>query len=251
MLNSSTVSSLILATIASKNFLAEYSSDQAANAPFNNRLQLENTNAATTLSTKQINAELNLNDSLQKRLNYANAYSSSSSSSSISSTISTSLFSSIRSIQPSMIRINNKIITNDSASYYIVGVLFMVSIIGLLLYVNLYYEYCFRDTCYQMSRWRICCFLKYFFTIHYYRQPRASTNSMSNQATSRMRASLSQHERNMNVGHMQHHRPSQTSAYSAAKSKSHLSKSIISEMGSPDHDLSMSLVKNNSDASQI
>lgn len=54
-----------------------------------------------------------------------------------------------------------------SNNYYIVGVLFMLSIIGLLLYVNLYYEYCFRDTCIQMSKWRLCCCLKQFLRIRF------------------------------------------------------------------------------------
>ena len=58
-------------------------------------------------------------------------------------------------------------VNNDSGNYYLVGVLFMISIIGLLLYVNLYYEYCFRDTCYQMSQWKGCCFLKLFIITSY------------------------------------------------------------------------------------
>jgi hypothetical protein len=50
-----------------------------------------------------------------------------------------------------------------AGNYYVAGVVFMISVIGLLLYVNLYYEYCFRDTCFCMSKWRACFFLKYFF----------------------------------------------------------------------------------------
>ena len=58
-------------------------------------------------------------------------------------------------------------IANSSSgdNYYIVGVLFMLSVIGLLLYVNLYHEYCFRDTLLQMMHWRFCSFLHYCFTV--------------------------------------------------------------------------------------
>lgn len=52
---------------------------------------------------------------------------------------------------------------DSSGNYYVAGVLFMISVIGLLLYVNLYYENCFRDTCFQMSKWRVCCFIRHFF----------------------------------------------------------------------------------------
>lgn len=65
--------------------------------------------------------------------------------------------------------------SSDSGNYYIVGVLFMISIIGLLLYVNLYYEYCFRDTCFQMAQWRGCCFLKLFIITSYVSR-RSATN---------------------------------------------------------------------------
>lgn len=58
-------------------------------------------------------------------------------------------------------------------NYYLAGVLFMVSVIGLLLYVNLYYEYCFRDTCFRLAKFRACFFLRYFFV---------STNSRSTAA---------------------------------------------------------------------
>lgn len=52
---------------------------------------------------------------------------------------------------------------SGGGNYYVAGVLFMLSVIGLLLYVNLYYEYCFRDTCFQLSKFRGCFFLRYFF----------------------------------------------------------------------------------------
>jgi hypothetical protein len=54
---------------------------------------------------------------------------------------------------------------SGGGSYYLAGVLFMVSVIGLLLYVNLYYENCFRDTCYQLSKYRGFAFLRKFFVV--------------------------------------------------------------------------------------
>ncbi len=39
----------------------------------------------------------------------------------------------------------------------------MVSIILLLLYFNLYYEYCFTDACIIISRYRVCSCLRCFF----------------------------------------------------------------------------------------
>lgn len=48
----------------------------------------------------------------------------------------------------------------------------MVAIICLLLYFNLYYENCFRDTCLSLSKFKMCSCLKYFFA----RKPN-STNS--------------------------------------------------------------------------
>jgi hypothetical protein len=53
--------------------------------------------------------------------------------------------------------------SSGGGSYYLAGVLFMLSVIGLLLYVNLYYENCFRDTCFQLSKYRACFFLRYLF----------------------------------------------------------------------------------------
>ena len=62
-------------------------------------------------------------------------------------------------------QVNYSLGGNDSGNYYFSGVLFMISIIGLLLYVNLYYENCFTDTMFRVSKWRFCYFLKYCFII--------------------------------------------------------------------------------------
>ena len=69
-------------------------------------------------------------------------------------------------------------------NYYIAGVLFMVSVIGLLLYVNLYYEYCFRDTCFRLSKYRMFFFLRQFFVTT---TSRASSSSLSTRSNGAVR----------------------------------------------------------------
>ncbi|RMZ93433.1 hypothetical protein BpHYR1_001370 [Brachionus plicatilis] len=61
--------------------------------------------------------------------------------------------------------------TNDphrvstSGNYYIAGVVFMIAVIILLLYVNLYHDNCLTDTCEDISKLPVCscikCFLVY------------------------------------------------------------------------------------------
>jgi hypothetical protein len=75
-------------------------------------------------------------------------------------------------------QVNYSLGGNDSSNYYFSGVLFMISIIGLLLYVNLYYENCFTETLFRVSKWRFCFFLKYCFVIS-----RKSTNQGENNST--------------------------------------------------------------------
>ena len=65
------------------------------------------------------------------------------------------------------LKLSNRIYSNDNGNYYIVGVLFMISVIILLLYVNLYREYCLRDTLIQLLQMKYCCLLRYFFTVTY------------------------------------------------------------------------------------
>jgi hypothetical protein len=83
--------------------------------------------------------------------------------------------------QPNQYRINLKQIANDFSGYplapsvnvdlesikssYIAGVFFMLCVIGLLLYVNLYYEYCFRDTIIEMTQSKMCFCLKFCFIV--------------------------------------------------------------------------------------
>ena len=50
-------------------------------------------------------------------------------------------------------------------SSYIAGVIFMLFVMALLLYVNLYYEYCFRDTIIEMSDTWACSCLKHCFVV--------------------------------------------------------------------------------------
>jgi len=61
--------------------------------------------------------------------------------------------------------IENRIVNHNGNSYYAAGVLFMISVIGLLLYVNLYQENCFTESCLQLSNRRGFSFLKFFFKI--------------------------------------------------------------------------------------
>ncbi|CAF1040856.1 unnamed protein product [Brachionus calyciflorus] len=60
---------------------------------------------------------------------------------------------------------------STSGNYYLGGIVFMVSIIGLLLYVNLYYENCFSETCEELSRSTFCCCLKFFIKYENLEQP--------------------------------------------------------------------------------
>jgi hypothetical protein len=50
-------------------------------------------------------------------------------------------------------------------SSYIAGIIFMMFVIVLLLYVNLYYEYCFRDAIIELSKTRMCSCLKNCFVV--------------------------------------------------------------------------------------
>lgn len=56
-------------------------------------------------------------------------------------------------------------------SYYSVGVLFMVFIIGLLIYVNLCNEYCLKETCLYFSRFPVCLCIRVWFI-----QPKSRAN---------------------------------------------------------------------------
>lgn len=78
---------------------------------------------------------------------------------------------------------NYRTIRDSGGNYYVAGVLFMISVIGLLLYVNLYYEYCFQDTCIQMSKWRFCCFIKYFLKYNTTNTSGTSPRTVSNSNT--------------------------------------------------------------------
>ena len=53
--------------------------------------------------------------------------------------------------------------TTFGGSYYLVGVIFMVFIIGLLIYVNLCNEICLKDTCVFFTKFRVCICLKLLF----------------------------------------------------------------------------------------
>ena len=59
-------------------------------------------------------------------------------------------------------------------SSYVAGVFFMLCVIGLLLYVNLYYEYCFRDSIIELTETRMCFCLKYCLIV------RRSKNDLAN-----------------------------------------------------------------------
>lgn len=48
-------------------------------------------------------------------------------------------------------------------NYYYGGVFFMASVLGLLMYVNFYYENCFTQTCIDISKWKVCCCMRYIF----------------------------------------------------------------------------------------
>ena len=50
-------------------------------------------------------------------------------------------------------------------SSYIAGIIFMMFVIVLLLYVNLYYEFCFRDAIIELSKIRMCFCLKKCFIV--------------------------------------------------------------------------------------
>jgi hypothetical protein len=50
-------------------------------------------------------------------------------------------------------------------SSYIAGIIFMMFVIVLLLYVNLYYEFCFRDAIIELSKTRMCSCLKNCFVV--------------------------------------------------------------------------------------
>jgi hypothetical protein len=76
--------------------------------------------------------------------------------------------------------IENRIVNHNGNSYYAAGVLFMISVIGLLLYVNLYQENCFTESCLQLSNRRGFSFLKFFFKI----KKRNANESKINQASS-------------------------------------------------------------------
>jgi hypothetical protein len=76
--------------------------------------------------------------------------------------------------------IENRIVNHNGNSYYAAGVLFMISVIGLLLYVNLYQENCFTESCLKLSNRRGFSFLKFFFKI----KRRNANEAKINQASS-------------------------------------------------------------------
>lgn len=46
-------------------------------------------------------------------------------------------------------------------NYYFGGVFFMISVLGLLMYVNFYHENCFSQTLIDISKWKCCCCVRY------------------------------------------------------------------------------------------
>jgi hypothetical protein len=53
----------------------------------------------------------------------------------------------------------------DSRNYYLFGVFFMVFVMGLLIYVNLYHEYCFTHAVAKLMELRCCFCLKFCLII--------------------------------------------------------------------------------------
>ena len=56
--------------------------------------------------------------------------------------------------------------THDTVIYeldpnYVVGIVFMLTVIGLLLYVNLFYDYSFKEAFLRIYHMRCCCCLKH------------------------------------------------------------------------------------------
>jgi hypothetical protein len=75
--------------------------------------------------------------------------------------------------------VENRIVNHNGNSYYAAGVLFMISVIGLLLYVNLYQENCFTESCMKLSNWRGFSFLKFFFRIKKRKTNQSKINEQS------------------------------------------------------------------------
>jgi hypothetical protein len=70
------------------------------------------------------------------------------------------------------------------SSGYLVGVMFMVSIIGLLIYVNLCNKLCLKETCLFLAKYRACYCLKRFFIRTRKRTPGLASTASSSVACS-------------------------------------------------------------------
>lgn len=93
-----------------------------------------------------------------------------------------------KNMSDDIIELNKKIylsnrpdLVSTSGNYYVGGVVFMVSVLGLLMYVNFYYENCFSETCYDLSRLSCCCCVQLCFKYKLcnFSQSQTSENSVS------------------------------------------------------------------------
>lgn len=61
-----------------------------------------------------------------------------------------------------VISLESSDVYSNSNSYYLAGIVFMVAVIILLLYVNLYYDNCLTNTCEDISKLPMCSCVKIF-----------------------------------------------------------------------------------------
>ncbi|CAF1040877.1 unnamed protein product [Brachionus calyciflorus] len=79
------------------------------------------------------------------------------------SLISKNLSENIRDLNKKVYILNRESVANNGNNYYVGGVVFMVSVLGLLMYVNFYYENCFTDSCLDLSKIPCCCCVRLLF----------------------------------------------------------------------------------------
>ncbi len=57
----------------------------------------------------------------------------------------------------------NQLINYNQNEYYEAGIIFLFLVLLVLIYANFYYEYCFTNFLFKLSKSRLCICLKCFF----------------------------------------------------------------------------------------
>ena len=81
---------------------------------------------------------------------------------------------------------DHSILEPIGGNYYFGGVFFMISVLGLLMYVNFYYENCFSQTLIDISKLKCCCCIR-----HILEKNNSKLNRSRNQKSSKRQQCIS------------------------------------------------------------